>query len=322
MASNPASRSATQFGYPGCVPSISASGSLNGIVWVLDPGGVLRAYDASNLTRELYDSNRNRVRDALGATVKFSAPMIANGKVYAGTKNSPAVYGLLASPSAAVVTNAAGGQQIFAAPGSIVSIYGSGFAASSETAPGYPLPTKLGNTTVTVNNVTTPLFFASPSQINAQIPFETPLGTATVTISVNGATMGSADITIQSFAPGLFLLPQRRAAVLNQDGSVNSSGQPASAGSVIAAYLTGLGSVLNPVPTGTAAPDGTLSSTTNPVTASFGGESATVQFAGLAPGFCGLYQANIVVPEFPPGDYPLQITVGNVASNTAIVTIQ
>jgi hypothetical protein len=57
--------------------------------------GILRAYDAANLANELYNSNQNRTRDALGSYVKFSTPTIANGKVYAGTRNSLTVYGLL-----------------------------------------------------------------------------------------------------------------------------------------------------------------------------------------------------------------------------------
>lgn len=323
MIATPASQSATSFPSPGCVPSISASGSLNGIVWALDRGGLLRAYDAPNLAHELYNSNQNPTRDSLGATVKFTAPMIANGKVYAGTQSALAVYGLLAGSTAPLtVTNAAGGQQGFVAPGSIISIYGSGLASDTESAAGYPLPKTLGNAAVTVNALSAPLYYVRAAQINAQIPFETPAGTATVTVSINGVPVGSADVTVQSTAPGLFLLAGPTAAVLNQDGSVNSATQPASAGSVIAAYVTGLGGVSNPVPTGASAPATPLSSTTGSVSASFGGQNAFVQFAGLAPGFAGLYQVNVEVPALPPGQYALQIAIGNVASNTAPVAIR
>jgi adhesin/invasin len=58
------------------------------------------------------------------------------------------------------------------------------------------------------------------------------------------------------------------------------------------------------------------------VTATVGGQPATVLFAGLAPGYAGLYQVNLVVPQLVPGDYPLQISAGGVASNTAIVSVR
>ncbi len=97
MAPAPSSRSATRFGGLGSVPAISADGAANGIVWVIESsgGGTLRAYDAGNLANELYNSGQNRTRDNLGSYVKFSTPTIVNGKVYAGTQNSLAVFGLM-----------------------------------------------------------------------------------------------------------------------------------------------------------------------------------------------------------------------------------
>src|SRR5579883_528410 len=95
LAAAPSSKSSATFGYPGCVPTISANGNSNGIVWVLESSATLHAYDTSNLAHELYNSNQNNMRDALGSYVKFTVPMLANGKVYAGTANALAVYGLL-----------------------------------------------------------------------------------------------------------------------------------------------------------------------------------------------------------------------------------
>ncbi len=93
----PSSQSASVIPYPGAVPAVSADGSLNGIVWLIEAGaaGILHAYDASDLGRELYNSGMNASRDAPGPLTKFSAPVIANGKVYIGTGNSLAVFGLL-----------------------------------------------------------------------------------------------------------------------------------------------------------------------------------------------------------------------------------
>ena len=92
------SLSASSFGYPGTTPSISANGSANGIVWAVENnggGGVLHAYDATNLGTELYNSNQAANNRDHFADNKFITPMIANGKVYVGTPNGVAVFGLL-----------------------------------------------------------------------------------------------------------------------------------------------------------------------------------------------------------------------------------
>ncbi len=94
---DPASQSALTFVYPGATPSISANGSRNAILWAtenVDPA-VLHAYDATDLSRELYNSNQaSSARDHFGAGNKFITPMIAHGKVYVGTTNGVGVFGL------------------------------------------------------------------------------------------------------------------------------------------------------------------------------------------------------------------------------------
>ncbi len=96
LATSPSSRSGHTFSYPGASPTISASGTTNGIVWVVensDPA-VLHAYDATNLSNELYNSTQaSGGRDNFNAN-KFITPVVANGKVYVGTSKSVAVFGL------------------------------------------------------------------------------------------------------------------------------------------------------------------------------------------------------------------------------------
>jgi hypothetical protein len=96
LASAPSSQSTHHFGYPGTTPSVSANGTTNGIVWAIENGGaVLYAYDATDLTKELYDSNQAaNNRDHFSGN-KFITPMVVNGKVYVGTATSVAVFGLL-----------------------------------------------------------------------------------------------------------------------------------------------------------------------------------------------------------------------------------
>ncbi len=96
VALTPSSQSTHNFGYPGTTPSVSANGATNGIVWAIENNGaILFAFDATDLTKELYDSNQAaNSRDHFSGN-KFITPMVANGKVYVGTPNSVAVFGLL-----------------------------------------------------------------------------------------------------------------------------------------------------------------------------------------------------------------------------------
>ncbi len=94
ISTDDAQTSPDQIAFPGCSAYISASGTTDGIVWVIDKGtGELRAYDASNLSSELWTSNQNEARDGLGTSVKFSVPTPANGRVYVGTADHLVVYG-------------------------------------------------------------------------------------------------------------------------------------------------------------------------------------------------------------------------------------
>ena len=94
LATTPSSQSSHAFSYPGASPSISANGTMNGIVWAVDNGGSLHAFDATNLANELYDSSKTGGRDSFSGN-KFITPVVVNGKVYVGTPNSVAVFGLL-----------------------------------------------------------------------------------------------------------------------------------------------------------------------------------------------------------------------------------
>jgi len=102
LSSMPTSTSATAFAYPGATPGISANGTANGIVWAVEntSPAVLHAYDARDVSRELYNSNQAASgRDLFGPGNKFITPTIANGRVYVGTANGVAVFGSLSQRS-------------------------------------------------------------------------------------------------------------------------------------------------------------------------------------------------------------------------------
>lgn len=97
LASSPSSQTSTSFTFPGTTPVISANGTSNAIVWAVENTNpaVLHAYDATNLGTELYNSNQAGSRDHFGNGNKFITPIVVNGKVFVGTPNSVAEFGLL-----------------------------------------------------------------------------------------------------------------------------------------------------------------------------------------------------------------------------------
>lgn len=207
------------------------------------------------------------------------------------------------------------------APGSVISIFGTNLASSAVAASSVPLPSALGGTSVRVNGELAPLFYASPLQINAQLPFDTPPGAVTLTVTANGSTSAPEPFTVAAAAPGILVYGQGRAVALNQDYSLNGSGKPALAGSVITVYMTGQGPVTVPVASGAVSPADPLALPSLPVTAAIGGQPADVVWAGLSPGSVGLFQVNLRIPHLASGDAPLIVTVGGAASNPALLAV-
>ena len=323
---SPSSQSSQAFGQLGAAPTVSANGSTNGIVWVAEPsfGGTLRAYDASNLANELYNSQMNPARDALGSFVKFSVAAVANGKVYVGTGNSLAVFGLLnepPQPSPLALVNAATLQPGPVAPGSLISIFGSNLAPATVSAVASPLPQSLAGLTLSINGIPCPLLFVSPSQINAQVPFEVASGPATAVLQLQQMPPAAVALTVAPAAPGIFTNGHNQAAVQNVGGSPNSLANPIQAGSLISVYLTGQGPVVPAVATGSSAPTGPLARAVYPVVAAIGEWASEIISAGLSPGSTGLFQVTMRVPAIRTGAYRLVVKVNGVSSNAAIIDV-
>jgi hypothetical protein len=103
LSEKPLARGQQHFGNPGATPAISANGSANGIVWLIetkawngaDRPAVLRAYGALDVAHEIYNSEQNAARDRVGLTLRFTIPTVMNGRVYVEAKGEVDVYGLL-----------------------------------------------------------------------------------------------------------------------------------------------------------------------------------------------------------------------------------
>jgi hypothetical protein len=97
LSTSPVKMANHVYGYPGANTSVSSNGSTNGILWSIEASGmnVLHAYDATDVSHELYNSNQAGTRDKFGTAIRFTAPTVINGKVYVAGNSQLAVFGLL-----------------------------------------------------------------------------------------------------------------------------------------------------------------------------------------------------------------------------------
>jgi uncharacterized protein (TIGR03437 family) len=205
-------------------------------------------------------------------------------------------------------------------PGALATVFGGNFAVANAGARA-PLPSSVEGVTVRVNGQLAPILYVASTQVNFQVPWETALGPATVTVAVNGGASNAVTVNVLGAAPGLFS-SSGQAIVQNSNYTLNGPTNPAKAGSTIIAYLSGSGPVSPPVADGAIAPLGTLVYANSSSSATIGPETAQVAFAGLAPGFVGLVQVNVVVPsDLPTGNYPLTVTIGSETSNSGAISV-
>ena len=196
------------------------------------------------------------------------------------------------------------------APGEFLTLFGSNLASGTQSA-SVPLPMTLGGVQATVNGRPAPLSFVSSTQVNIQVPFATSESYATLQLIKDGLPSNKVTMYANLSAPGVFTLTNNDgayppgigpAAVLHADYSLVTADNPAKAGETLQLYVTGLGTVTPPVADGAAAPSNPLSMVDDFVAIdlldqNFVDAQANVTFAGLAPGFAGLYQINFVVPS-------------------------
>jgi adhesin/invasin len=241
--------------------------------------------------------------------------------VYGGdTSHNPAtasvsltIVGLSSgTPFISGATNAASYQQSYA-PGMAMAIFGTQLALTTNTASTLPLPTVLDNVSVTVNEVAAPLYYISPTQLNVQIPYETPISEkVTVVVSNNGQT-ASTTIQVSAAAPGIFFDNSTGALLLTAT---------ATRGQTIALYLTGAGAVQPSVATG-AIPSGSASPAPAQQTlVTVGGVEASITYIGIPTWSVGVLQVNFIVPSTAAlGPQSVVVSVGEVASAGVTLTV-
>jgi uncharacterized protein (TIGR03437 family) len=211
------------------------------------------------------------------------------------------------------------------APLEMVSFYGSGLAAATAQASGYPLPTTLGKTQVTMNGQAIPLVYVSPTFIVGIVPSAIQPQTGQpdnaqwtkVQVVNNGANSNATMVRVAKTSPGIFTAAENGigdGAIRHADFSLVTTAHPAFAGETVLVYVTGLGAVTPPVGDGDAAPTSPLSTVNAAAYVGFDGQYVTPTFQGLSPGFAGLYQMNVVVPTTAnSGEVPLSVVLPGIA---------
>jgi uncharacterized protein (TIGR03437 family) len=214
------------------------------------------------------------------------------------------------------------------APGEVIVIWGSGLGpttlAQYQADANGLLPTSLGGTSVFVNGVLAPLVYTSANQVAAVVPFGINGSLSQLYVQWQNVTSAPFNLSVASQIPGIFTLngsgTGQAAAINNKDGSINGAAHPAKVGDYVQLYITGAGQT-NPAGT-----DGLINVGAGPVpigavTVTIGGQNATVNFAGGAPGaVAGVIQVNAQIPSgiTAGGAVPVVVQVGTSNSQPGV----
>ncbi len=249
------------------------------------------------------------------------------------------VYAYLASAptlnTGGVVDAAAGLTTI--APGSYVSLYGSGFTSNGYTASDTfaNLPLQIDTVTVSFdvgNGVTYPgypgyIVYVGPGQVNVFAPWELQ-GYSSAQVKVTGDSGFSSNVVtvnIANSSPAFFNYNSGTAIATDSSYNLIATGNPAKRGALITLWANGLGPVTNQPYSGVpAAGPPLLSQTTTTPTVTIGGQNAAVSFAGLSPGYAGLYQVNVAVPSNAStgSAVPISLSIGGKTTEAATLPVQ
>lgn len=230
-------------------------------------------------------------------------------------------------PTISSIIDAASLQPGAFAPGSYIAIKGSGLSDLTEVPQTAMHPLALDSVSVSFDvpsaHISVPghLIFASPEQINVQVPWELQGQTAAqVKVNVKFSPSNVMMISLANVAPAFFVVAGNVAARDLKFQTIGTA-NPAHAGQTIQLYANGLGPVSNQPASGDPAPAGPYAETPLPVV-TIGAHPAQVLFSGLTPGIGALYALNVVVPPLPAGAYPVTVSIGGKTSPSAPIVIQ
>jgi uncharacterized protein (TIGR03437 family) len=207
--------------------------------------------------------------------------------------------------------------------GSLATVFAAGVMDNpgSVSAVQIPLPMSLNGVSVNVNGISAPVLAVAnqngQEQVNFQVPFEAAgAGTASVVVTRAGNSSTAASVAMLDVQPAVYTTDGTQAIVVrNSDYSLATGSRPLVRGEFACVYASGLGRVTNQPATGAGAPSEPLAMVPGNVQVTIGGVAAEVQFAGLAPGFVGVYQVNFRVPAgVASGAVDLVVGAGGVNS--------
>lgn len=244
-----------------------------------------------------------------------------------------------------VVVNAAAFQASApVAQGALAVMFGAGLASNTVTSSSSPWQPTLENRQITIDDQTlSPIYYMSSTQANFQIPSNAALGTQRVALRTGdtGELIAGGSLLISAASPGLFTTNQSgtgQAAAINQDGTINSPSNAAPVGSTVTLYGTGQGPVSPAIQDGTAAGTFPFSytiavPTSNPTTCFTSQPSmcvaiasgfGNVQYSGLAPGYVGLWQINVTIPQGTSAGsaVPIRVVINSTASNLVTIAVK
>ena len=208
------------------------------------------------------------------------------------------------------------------APGELVEIYGTNLAKVTTDLSGWPggsLPDLLNGVAVAVGSQRGRLLYVSPTQVDAELAFETQAGAQFLSVNNGNAPSAPISMNVAAVAPALYDFVFK-----NADFSLVGASNPAHAGDVLVLYATGMGQTTPMLATGQSIPLGPPFFDTAPVTVTMGGQNANVIYSIAAPPYvAGLYQMAVTTPAgLGAGSVPVVASVGGVASNTVTIPVQ
>jgi uncharacterized protein (TIGR03437 family) len=319
--------------YSGIYNELSLATDSTGTVWLAD--GRVSIVSTSGISSLGRQDNGYSGDGGPAQSARFNTSLVAfapNGDLYIidnnrirkltglGATNAPAIV-----PSGIVNAVSYTGGAI--APGELVSIFGSNFGTTGlqvNSPENNLIPWGLGRTKVLFDGSPGAITAVTPNQINVFVPyFVQPGQSVNVTVQVDGTASAPVNVPVAKAAPGLSTVNQSgsgQGAILNQDGSVNSSVNPAARGSIVSFFGTGEGLISPPLLSGNLSISTPFSVPTEPVAVMIGGQPTEVTYAGAAPlQPIGVFQINTRIPStVAQGSAAVSVSVGGIPTSRQV----